>query len=317
VPEHSAEITRESTKNDIKRPHVGENQRISQLSEQFRSFSRYTEQVAVSKGALSPVLAAQRRAAILHALSSEGALRIAGLADELGVSEVTIRRDVDVLQEQGLVEKVHGGVTTNGYQTGTLEPAFEDTQEIETRSKSAIAKEAAQLVSPGHAVALMGGSTVFALAKELVTMGSLTIVTNSIPVSDLFYRHGLDTHQVIVTGGVRTPTNSLVGPIAAGTLQRFNVDTVFMGAHGMENGVGFSTPNLLEADINRVAIAQSREVCVLADHTKWGARGFSTFATFGDIDTLITNDGMGSEALTLLSDTIDNVIVAQPAAESQ
>lgn len=263
------------------------------------------------------MLAAKRRAAILHALSSEGALRIAGLADELGVSEVTIRRDVELLQEQGLVEKVHGGVTMNGYQTGTLEPAFEETQEIETRSKSAIAKEAKKLVSPGQAIALMGGSTVFALATELLTMDSLTIITNSIPVSDLFYRQGNDTHQVIVTGGVRTPTNSLVGPIAAGTLQRFNVDTVFMGAHGIEHGVGLSTPNVLEADVNRVAIAQSRNVCVLADHTKWGARGFSTFATFGDIHTLITDDGLAPDALEILSDQVENVIVASRVAVTQ
>ena len=257
------------------------------------------------------MLAAQRRAAILHAVSSQGALRIAGLADEFGVSDVTIRRDVDALQEQGLVEKVHGGVTINGYQTGTLEPPFEENEGLEILSKSAIATEAKKLVSPGCAIALMGGSTVFALAKELLAVDSLTIVTNSIPVSDLFSRHGNDTHQVIVTGGIRTPTHSLVGPIAAATLHRFNVDTVFMGAHGIEHGVGLSTPNVLEADINAVAIAQAREVCVLADHTKWGARGFSTFATFTTIHTLITDDGMEPDALALLSDTVENLIVAQ------
>jgi len=126
------------------------------------------------------MLAAQRKARILAEVSTSGALRISDLAESLGVSEVTIRRDVEQLAAQNLVDKVHGGVTANAL-SSTMEPPFAANSMKEQEAKDAIAAAASDLVRPGMAIALMGGSSVYALAKLLRDVPSLTIVTNSVP----------------------------------------------------------------------------------------------------------------------------------------
>ena len=255
------------------------------------------------------MLAAQRKAKILEEVGSSGALRIADLADSLGVSEVTIRRDVEQLAAQGLVDKVHGGVTANTLSL-TLEPPFAANSMKEQRAKEAIAVKAAELVRPGMAVALMGGSSVYALAKLLRDVPALTIVTNSVPISDLFAQKSRADQTIVLTGGVRTPTDSLVGNIATEVFSRFNLDFVFMGTHGMDSEFGFSSPNLVEAETNREVIRRSSKFVVVADSTKWGVRGFSSFADFDQADVVITSKGLTNKALVVLRSKVKEVIVA-------
>lgn len=255
------------------------------------------------------MLAAQRKAKILEEVGTLGARRIADLAEVLGVSEVTIRRDVEQLAAQGLVDKVHGGVTANTLSL-TLEPPFAANSMKEQKSKEGIAAIAAELVRPGMAVALMGGSSVYALAKRLREIPSLTIVTNSVPISDLFAQKPRADQTVVLTGGVRTPTDSLVGNIATEVFSRFNLDIVFMGTHGMDSEFGFSSPNLVEAETNREVIRRSAKFVVLADHTKWGVRGFSSFSTFDRADIVITSKGLSNKALVVLRSKVKEVLLA-------
>jgi DeoR/GlpR family transcriptional regulator of sugar metabolism len=167
------------------------------------------------------VLAAQRKARILEEVALAGAIRIADLAEKLKVSEVTIRRDVEALAAQGMVDKVHGGVTSNSL-SSTLEPTFDSNSQKELAAKDGIARLAFDLVRPGMEIALMGGSSVYSLAKLLKDSPSITIVTNSVPVSDLFAQNPRADQTVVLTGGVRTPTDSLVGNITAEVFSRFN-----------------------------------------------------------------------------------------------
>jgi DeoR/GlpR family transcriptional regulator of sugar metabolism len=235
-------------------------------------------------------------------------MRIADLADALDVSEVTIRRDVENLASQGLVDKVHGGVTANSL-SSTVEPPFAANSMREQTSKEAIAEAASKLVRSGQAVALMGGSSVYALAKRLRDIPNLTIVTNSVPVSDLFAQSPRGDQTVVLAGGVRTPTDSLVGNIASEIFARFNLDLVFMGTHGMDSEFGFSSPNLDESETNREVIRRAAKVVVLADHTKWGVRGFSSYADCDAADIIITDDGLTPEALRTLKSKVKEVIV--------
>lgn len=235
------------------------------------------------------MLGAKRRDHILQSVLVEGALKVSDLARELNVSDITIRRDISQLSRQGLVRKVHGGVINAHHYLSSHEPPFLETRDIQLGAKTAIAQHAATLVTPGQSVALLGGSTIFALAKALLPLGSLSIVTNSVPVSDLFAQHTGHHHSIILTGGSRTPTDSLVGPVAVDTFRGFNVDIAFMGSFGVDPKKGFSTPNPLEADVNKAVIAQTHTVCVLADHTKWGVRGLATFADFSDVHHLVTD----------------------------
>jgi len=257
------------------------------------------------------VLAAQRKALILEEVSLAGARKISELASSLGVSEVTIRRDVETLADQGLVDKVHGGVTANSL-SSTVEPPFAFNSLKEQNAKDAIAKIAAEMVHPGNAIALMGGSSVYALAKRLRDVPSITVVTNSVPVSDLFAQTPRADQTVVLTGGVRTPTDSLVGNIATEVFSRFNLDMVFMGTHGMDTEFGFSSPNLVEADTNREVIRRAGKLIVLADYTKWGCRGFTSFAELSEANTVITTEGLSPEALEILRTNVREVLLARP-----
>ncbi|MEN9748208.1 MAG: hypothetical protein RLZZ603_900 [Actinomycetota bacterium] len=257
------------------------------------------------------MLAPERHTFILEELARRGVVRIASVADELSVSEMTVRRDLEQLSDQGLLNKVHGGATVKVDTAQVTEPPFRTKSLREQGAKEAIAAAAATMVEPSDAVALMGGSTVFALAKRLTSVPRLTIVTNSLPISDLFQREGRSDQTVILAGGLRTPTDSLVGEITVSIFDRLNIDVVFMGAHGMDLNSGFTSPNLLEAETNRAVQSRAKKLVVLADHTKWGEVAFSTFANLSDAQTLITDDGLSNDAVAQLRGSIGEVQVVE------
>ena len=103
---------------------------------------------------------------------------------------------------------------------------------------------------------------------------------------------------MILTGGVRTPSNALVGPIALGALRTLHVDLLFLGVHGMDERAGLTTPNLVEAETDRAMVAAARRLVVVADHSKWGVVGLSTIADLGQVDVLVTDDGIDERART-------------------
>ena len=256
------------------------------------------------------MLAAARQSEIMTKVQQHGIVRISDLSSMLGVSDMTVRRDIDTLAASGLLQKVHGGAKVPG-SLRTDEPGFEKKSMQEESEKSAIAREALSFVTPGSAIGLSAGTTTWTLAKMLSTVEGLTIVTNSIRIADVFYRavarkEGNRT-SVILTGGERTPSDALVGPIAISALGQLHLDTLFLGVHGVETRAGFTTPNLLEAETNRAFAATARNVVVLADHTKWGTVGMSTIAKLGEVDTLITDDAMPQDARETLNGMIDEV----------
>jgi len=262
------------------------------------------------------MLAAERHALILDELNQRGVVRIAQLANNFDVSLMTIRRDIEILADQGLVYKVHGGATAKNDLAVLSEQPFRTKSLRETEAKEAIALYASGLVQPGASLALMGGSTVFALAKLLVAIPRLTIVTNSLPISDLFHREGRTDHTVILAGGLRTPTDSFVGELTVSIFSRLNIDLSFMGAHGFDLKGGFTSPNILESETNRAVRDHARKMVVLADHTKWGEVAFSTFAQLGDVDVLVTDDGLDSDILERLNGVISEVIIADKSSSS-
>lgn len=252
------------------------------------------------------MLAAQRQALIVDEVNRVGAVRVAQLAESLRVSDMTVRRDLDILAEAGLVEKVHGGATSVGDRR-SQEPAFSDKAGQERAAKDAIAARAAQLIEPGMAIAVSGGTTTCAVAKYLGGIPQLTVVTNSLPFADAM--HTQSDCTVILTGGQRTPTNALVGAVAVDTLRRLNVDVVLLGTHGMDGKAGFTSPNLLEAQTNAALVECGRQLVVLADSTKWGTVSLSAMAALDRADILITDDRISTEAQRDLSDVIDQVVL--------
>jgi DeoR/GlpR family transcriptional regulator of sugar metabolism len=265
------------------------------------------------------VLPRQRQTFILERVREDGGVRVADLARELGVSDMTVRRDLDILEKQGLVEKVHGGATALAG-SAVFEPGFAAKSVLQEPEKSAIAEAAIGLLSPGMAIGISAGTTTHALARRIVDVPGLTVVTNSLSVADALHRTARADCTVILTGGIRTPSDALVGPFAVAAIRTIHVDLLFMGVHGMDPHSGFTTPNLLEGETNRALVEAAKRLVVVADHTKWGVIGISSMARLDEADTVITDDGISADAIEILSGSIRELIVrpvARPAVHLQ
>jgi DeoR/GlpR family transcriptional regulator of sugar metabolism len=256
------------------------------------------------------MLAKQRQDRILTEVRRHGGVRVSDLVDLLGVSDMTVRRDLDVLSRKGLVDKVHGGASALGSRTAD-EPGFEAKSLRELAEKEAIAARAAELVRPGTAIGLSAGTTTWALARRLRDVPGLTVVTNSIQVLEALHQTGGAGQSVVLTGGVRTPSDALVGPLAVAALDALHLDLVFMGTHGMDDRSGFTTPNLMEAETNRALVRAARRLVVVADHSKWGVVGLSAFAGADEADVLVTDSGLDQEAQELMSQRVGELLVVE------
>ena len=261
------------------------------------------------------MLARQRQAIILERVREDGAVRVADLVRDLGVSDMTVRRDLEVLDDQGLLEKVHGGATALAG-SALFEPGFTAKSSLQQAEKDAIADAAAALVEPGMAIGVSAGTTTYALAQRLAEIPGLTVVTNSIRVADVLYQRERTDQTIILTGGVRTPSEALVGPFAVAALRTVHVDLVFVGVHGMDPHTGFTCPNLLEADTDRALIEAGRRLVVVADHTKWGVIGISSIARLDQVDVLVTDAGLDPDARATLAAEVRELVVVDPAREA-
>jgi DeoR/GlpR family transcriptional regulator of sugar metabolism len=261
------------------------------------------------------MLARQRQALILDRVRQVGAVRVADLVRELHVSDMTVRRDLEILQEQGLLEKVHGGATALSRLT-SYEPAFATKSALQRAEKAAIAAEAAAMVEPGMAIAISAGTTTYALAGLVADIPGVTVVTNSLRVAEVLNRTGRHDQTVILTGGVRTPSEALVGPFAIAQLRSVHLDLVFMGVHGMDARAGFTCPNLQEADTDRALIEAGRRLVVIADHTKWGVIGIASIARLDQADVLVTDASLDPDVLAIVREAIPDVVLARTGGES-
>jgi DeoR/GlpR family transcriptional regulator of sugar metabolism len=255
------------------------------------------------------MLAAQRQKLIVDEIRREGGIRVSELTGLLSVSEMTIRRDIDVLAAAGLVEKVHGGATLRGGLSAE-EPGFEAKSHRQLAEKEAISRAAARLVEPGQAIGLSAGTTTWRLAHHLSDIPDLTVVTNSIQVADVLHRAARPDLTVVLTGGVRTPSDALVGPIAVNAIRSLHLDVLFLGVHGITADAGLTTPNLLEAETDRALVAASGRLVVVADHVKWGVRGLSRIAGLEDVDVFVSDPGLSTEARATIKEHVDRLVIA-------
>ena len=251
------------------------------------------------------MISSQRQHLILSRLRTRGAVRITALSKELGVSAMTIRRDIAELADKGLLKRVHGGAVT----TSTLlsEPLFSVKSQMDIGLKDAIAQKAVSYVSPGDVIAIGGGTTAYVFAQHLLESqqaSGITILTNSIPVAELVQALESKDVEVIVTGGVITRSNSLVGPIA---------DKVIASLPR-----GFLMPNSLEAATDMAMMDIADRTIILTDHTKWSCTSLSLFARFEQVDTVITDDGLDPETAAKTRELVNELVLAkqiEPAAE--
>ncbi|PWD50356.1 DeoR family transcriptional regulator [Serinibacter arcticus] len=260
----------------------------------------------------SPLLADQRRSAIRDEVVRTGAARVTDLVAMLGVSEMTVRRDITALAEQGLVTRVHGGAVAP--EGSAAEPAFTEKALRAGAQKTAIADAVAALVTPGTSLGLTAGTTTAAVASALTRLphlSSLSVLTNSPPAAEILFAHP-QRPAVVVTGGEPTPSAALVGPVAASVVTTFHLDLLVLGVSGMDPDAGLTSPTLAEAETLEAFLRAARRVVVAADSSKWGTAALRTIARWDVVDVLVTDDGLPPEALEHLRDVVDVVLATTP-----
>ena len=234
--------------------------------------------------------AAVRRTRILDLLSAGGFVRVTELSASFGVSEVTIRSDLDALEASGDLVRVHGGAVTAASPRRT-EPAFEEALGSQWQEKLSIARHAASLVSPGDSVIVDVGTTAAALARALVERSELhdvVVITNGLKIA-LELERALPRFTVIVTGGtLRALQHSLVNPLADSLFDTLHADIAFIGCNGVDAERGITNINLPEAEVKRRMLGAATRRIVLADGSKIGQVHLGRVADVSQVDGVIT-----------------------------
>jgi DeoR family fructose operon transcriptional repressor len=234
-----------------------------------------------------PVQNHERRSRLLDIIRIRGFAALDELVRELGVSESTIRRDLDALEEQGAARRTHGGVLYSGGMPRLAE--FDERQPANWAAKRAIAAAAAQLIDDGETVLLDGGTTTYEVARLLVGR-SLQVVTNSLPVANLFASEAR-TDLVLLGGYVSPRTGVCLGPYANELLGRLHVTTTVLSAAGIAEE-GLFNAHLLLAETEQAMLKAASRVMVVADSSKFGRKSLTLVSALDAIDTLVSDDGM-------------------------
>jgi DeoR/GlpR family transcriptional regulator of sugar metabolism len=254
--------------------------------------------------------AEQRRSQIVSELNRTQRLKVADLSDHLGVSEVSIRRDLQILEDSGLLKRVYGGAVVNRGQTGSEDFSTRWYQNLDKKER--IGQAAALLVQRGDNLIIDSGTTplqvVRHLPNDLIDSGNLTIITASLPIV-----HELGSHpgvHLILLGGVYLPTYDLVvGPQTIDNLKNLHADKLFLGTDGLTFTQGITTANVLEAEADRAMVNASTMVIVVSDSSKIGVIGLATIMALSRIDKLVTDSDAPPDFVEMLREQGAEVIL--------
>ena len=241
----------------------------------------------------------ERRQRILDRVLEYDTVTVDDLADEFGLTKMSLRRDLNALAESGQVVRVRGGAT----RPRAPVPArrYSDAQQRNAQAKARIARVAAQLLEPAATAFFYSGSTVARVAEALTEdqHDQLTVVTNSVPVINTVTTWN-DAHLVAV-GGLYLPAYmAFVGPQAIEPLRSLSADVAVVGCDGLSIAEGLTTPHQLVAEIGTLLIERARRTLVVADSSKIGRRGFTPIAPATAIDVLVTDEHADAEELSAL-----------------
>jgi len=245
----------------------------------------------------SNMLIDERRQHVLNLIQRDGRVLVSELSAELGISRITIRKDLDHLEAKGLLQRTHGGALSV-QSSALLDPSLREKEPKQTKEKQRIAAAAAALVEDGLCIILDSGTTTTAIARELRRFSSLTVITNAVNIATELA--GTD-FEVILTGGtLRKNSFSLVGPLAEDVLHEMHADILFLGVDGFDVVAGVSTPNVLESRVNRAMVQAATRVVAVCDSTKFSRRSLALIAPPSAIHTVITDTGLSKDDLDAL-----------------
>jgi DeoR family transcriptional regulator of aga operon len=240
-----------------------------------------------------------RLSLILQKLRQDGSISTEKLCQELDVSVHTIRRDLQGLEDRGLLRRTHGGavpIEPLFYEPFKLDRSFQEQIASYAEEKRRIARAAAEMIHEGEVVALTAGTTTTEVVRSLPLGRRITVVTNTVNVAmELSQRKDL---EVYVTGGhLRGDWFSLVGPAAIESISRVFVDTLFIGVNGIDAARGLTCANSYEADVNRRLVQQAKRKIVVTDHSKLGVNANWLLCELSEVDLILTDTGASDELI--------------------
>ena len=251
----------------------------------------YSEEVSSTKN--SAMTTELRHTAIIDLLKQQGKAKVEELAERLNVSEVTIRKDLTKLEEQGLLERIHGSAIIS--QRSRFNIAFLERLRLRAPAKTLIAQAAVSYIQEGDSIILDAGTTTLSLAHVITEkrFHSLLVITTSVPAALELSKGNCDI--LLIGGQVRNHSLALIGPMTVRNLESFHVDRAFIGTSGISLTHGYSTPNALDAQVKEAMIRAATETYIIADSSKFGHDCLVSFAGVASIHLLITDSGIPAE----------------------
>jgi len=255
--------------------------------------------------------ALNRFSQIVEIVTEKGSITIPEICERFGVSEMTARRDLNELDRQGLLRRVHGGAITS--LARSYEPPFPTRAIKNTSAKVAIGLKAAELVYDGDSIALDVGTTTLEIVDGLKGKRNLTIITSCLQIANRVVAElSLSSDvRLIVTGGIVRPRElSLIGSIPENVYKELHVDKAFIGIGGINPTDGLTEYNLEDAQIKQTLIPSAREKIVVADGSKFGLTTFASVAPLKSINTIVTDRSAPTEMLHMIRESGVEVIIA-------
>jgi DeoR family transcriptional regulator of aga operon len=258
------------------------------------------------------LLASERRRRIAEALEEHGAMRIGELAEMCAVTDETIRRDLVLLEDQGLLTRAHGGALATGLR---IETPYNRRLAAHAREKDELGRAAAELVHDGSTIIIDSGTTMRSFVRHLKTKQDLVVITNGTShIKDLLAN---PTTTLVMTGGViRRTTLGSAGDLAAATLETIRADHAFIATHGFSIEEGLTYPSFEEVAVKRAMIAAGAEVTLVADGSKWGRTSMVRVAPISAVNRIITTPPIPMDEQQKLNDmNIELILTGAPARE--
>ena len=247
---------------------------------------------------VNAVFAEVRLQELLGVINSQGRVLVNELCKKFNVTPATIRKDLNQLEQAGLIRRVHGGAISLAESAG-LELTSQEKMNIHAGAKQDIAKRACRYVKPGQVIAIDSGTTTMEFTKLICNIPNLTVITNDLSIA--LYLEKNASHSVIFLGGmVRKDFHCTVGSTVLQMLDGLHIDTLFLGTNAIDLQWGLSTPNFEMANVKSKLISNSRRVILLADSSKFGRASLARFATLEQINLLVTDPDVKAEDAEVL-----------------
>ncbi len=253
---------------------------------------------SIKNGNNNVVFREERLEKIIALLEKEDRLVTKNLPEILNTTSVTIRKDIAILEQRGLLKRTHGGAIKPRKLFHGL--ALNEKEKLNLEEKIRIAKKAAKLISEGDTIILDSGSTTSFIAKEIKHMKGITVITNAINIVSILLNSDIDV--ILIGGSLLKDTSTLVGPLADDVLRKISADKLFIGVDGIDFEVGLTTPNILEANTSRVMMEMSGEVILVVDASKFGRRSLGVISKVSEVNSIITTKKLSENELKKFDD---------------